>query len=120
MTFRLHLLLTGLTGLAVLPGAAIADSPALPPYNHYIPSILERYAERAETSGNHSTAHILQERAKRLSGNFDANPIRSNQGKLPEAAQAISPQPLIDAEQVPPLWQATTPAPSPEMKAPRP
>ena len=114
MTFRLHLLLTG---LAVLPRAAIADSPALPPYNHYIPSILEGYAERAEASGDHSTARILQERVRRLSGNFDANPIRSNQGQLPEAAQAIRLQPLIDKEQVPSLWQATTP---PEMKAPRP
>ncbi len=113
MTLRLPLLLTG---LAVLPGAAIADSPALPSYNHYIPSILERYAERAEASGDQSTARILHERAKRLSGNFDANPINSNQGQLPEAAKTIRPQPLIDREQVPSLWQASPP----EMKAPRP
>ena len=117
MTFRLHLLLTG---LAVLPGAAIADSPALPPYNHYIPSILERYAERAETLGDHNTARILQKRAKRLSGNFVANPTGSNQGELPVAAQAIISQPLVDQEQVPSLWPAITPVPSPEMKAPRP
>ncbi len=95
----------------------------LPPYNHFIPAVLNPYADHAEATGEAGTARVLRARVQRLLGlpeisTTDATktqPMNSSPNlqavSKTIAAPVIPAIPTISPDRVPPLWTGSAPSP---------
>lgn len=93
--------------------APSAHPAMLPPYSHFIPPVLEQYANQAQTAGDSGTAHILNARAQRLLGQPINTTAKNTAASLASAKPTPTPSlipPTINPGSVPPLWSIPHPA----------
>ena len=116
MTMRFPLLLSG---LALVPGWVLADVSPLPPYDHYLPPVLTRYADHAAANGDTGTAKVLHERVQRLVGNTASQPAATTVAGATTQPATTTVIPSISQDTVPALWQGK-PIPAPAKGHPKP
>lgn len=96
-----------LVGWAIVAAGAMASP--LPPYNHYLPPVLDQYATQADHTDHQATARILRARAERLKGNSSSATAADPAKPTPSILAAKHPL-VINPAHVPALWQTLSPA----------